>query len=125
MRFISLLVGVRIEWCKARARALRWAEEVELLQEEMRRVLQFLDWQANWWEEQGRLQICQAAAHNEGLLAYAARQANIRRRLSRHFRTLWAPSTGSPDSLSLASSLHPSVEILPLPDIITHHMHSE
>ncbi|KAG2028626.1 hypothetical protein BDR03DRAFT_818726, partial [Suillus americanus] len=41
--------GVRVEWCKSRARALRWAEEVDLLQEEMRRVLQFFNWQANWW----------------------------------------------------------------------------
>ncbi|KAG0691527.1 hypothetical protein DFH29DRAFT_1010861 [Suillus ampliporus] len=38
--------GVRIEWCKSRARALRWSEEVELLREEMRRVLQFFAWQA-------------------------------------------------------------------------------
>ncbi|KAG1845839.1 hypothetical protein F4604DRAFT_1884248 [Suillus subluteus] len=37
--------GVRIEWCKTRARALRWSEEVELLREEMRRVLQFFAWQ--------------------------------------------------------------------------------
>ncbi|KAF9231029.1 hypothetical protein BU15DRAFT_90993 [Melanogaster broomeanus] len=37
---------MRIEWCKARARANRWAEEVELLSEEMRRVLAFLKWQA-------------------------------------------------------------------------------
>jgi hypothetical protein len=82
-RFISLLAGVRIEWCKARARALRWAEEVELLQEEMCRVLQFFDWQANWWEEQGRLQICQTAAHNEGLHAYAAQQAYMPTQLSK------------------------------------------
>lgn len=38
----------RIEWCKSRARASRWAEEVELLQEEMRRVAEFLSWHAAW-----------------------------------------------------------------------------
>ncbi|KAG2742314.1 hypothetical protein P692DRAFT_20811856 [Suillus brevipes Sb2] len=37
----------RIEWCKARARAMRWAEEVELLKEEMRRILQFFEWRAH------------------------------------------------------------------------------
>ncbi|KAF5375829.1 hypothetical protein D9615_008231 [Tricholomella constricta] len=30
-----------IEWCKSKARSDRWSEEVELLQEEMRRVLEF------------------------------------------------------------------------------------
>jgi hypothetical protein len=43
---------VRVEWCKARARAMHWSEEVELLQEEMRRVLQFFGWQATWWDSQ-------------------------------------------------------------------------
>ncbi|KAG1861320.1 hypothetical protein F4604DRAFT_1684122 [Suillus subluteus] len=36
--------GVRIEWCKSHVRALRWLEEVELLMEEMHRVLQFFAW---------------------------------------------------------------------------------
>ncbi|KAF8074787.1 hypothetical protein FPV67DRAFT_1665550 [Lyophyllum atratum] len=38
-----------IEWCCTRARAMRWAEEVELLTEEMRRVSAFLKWKAGWW----------------------------------------------------------------------------
>ncbi|KIK33973.1 hypothetical protein CY34DRAFT_98753 [Suillus luteus UH-Slu-Lm8-n1] len=63
--------GVRIEWCKSRARALRWSEEVELLKEEMRRVLQFFAWQAAWWEEQGNRRVGECTAHIEGLQAYA------------------------------------------------------
>ena len=43
------LDAMRIEWCKARARANRWTEEVDLLKEEMRRTEQFLEWHANWW----------------------------------------------------------------------------
>ncbi|OJA20624.1 hypothetical protein AZE42_14183 [Rhizopogon vesiculosus] len=27
----------------------RWSEEVELLLEEMQRVIEFLKWQAEWW----------------------------------------------------------------------------
>ncbi|EIW79765.1 hypothetical protein CONPUDRAFT_34829, partial [Coniophora puteana RWD-64-598 SS2] len=42
--------GIRTEWCKARARALRWTEEVHLLKEEMRRTLQYMLWHARWWE---------------------------------------------------------------------------
>jgi hypothetical protein len=36
-----MLQGVYIEWGKSCARALWWIEEVELLREEMHRVLQF------------------------------------------------------------------------------------
>ncbi|KAF7303547.1 hypothetical protein MIND_00583900 [Mycena indigotica] len=43
--------SLRVEWAKARARAKRWAEEVELLQEEMRRVLEFCSWRAGRWGE--------------------------------------------------------------------------
>ncbi|KAG2035513.1 hypothetical protein BDR03DRAFT_934885 [Suillus americanus] len=41
--------SLRVEWCKARARYMQWAEEVELLQEEMRRVSCFLRWHTSWW----------------------------------------------------------------------------
>ncbi|KAG1774895.1 hypothetical protein EV702DRAFT_1047420 [Suillus placidus] len=63
--------GVHIEWCKSRARALRWSEEVELLREEMHRVLQFFTWQAAWWEDQGKRRVGECVVHAEGLQAYA------------------------------------------------------
>ncbi|KAG1904044.1 uncharacterized protein F5891DRAFT_1126943 [Suillus fuscotomentosus] len=69
--------GVRIEWCKT---------QVELLTEEMRRVLEFFTWQQARWEEQGKACVGECAADIEGLRAYAARQANIRRGLADHFR---------------------------------------
>jgi len=31
--------SLHVEWCKSRARAMRFTEEVELLQEEMERVV--------------------------------------------------------------------------------------
>lgn len=43
-------IAVRIEWLKARARTKRWAEEVQLLEEEHRRVGVFLRHKAAWWE---------------------------------------------------------------------------
>ncbi|KAG1785081.1 uncharacterized protein HD556DRAFT_1314530 [Suillus plorans] len=110
--------GVRIEWCKSRARALRWAEEVELLREEMRRVLQFLAWQAAWWDGQGNRRVRECAAETEGLKAYAARQANLRRRLGGHFCMLWAPhlSAQALDELTTLASINVSPE-LSLPDL--------
>ncbi|KAG1807133.1 uncharacterized protein BJ212DRAFT_1449387 [Suillus subaureus] len=47
----ELLEVMHIEWCKARACANRWAEEVVLLQEEMRRVVAYFDWHAMWWDK--------------------------------------------------------------------------
>ena len=40
---------LRSEWAKSRAQAARATEEVLLLREEMRRVLDFLGWKADWW----------------------------------------------------------------------------
>ncbi|EIW81617.1 hypothetical protein CONPUDRAFT_73294 [Coniophora puteana RWD-64-598 SS2] len=47
--------GLRVEWLKARARAQRWEEEVDLLKEEMRRVRAFLEHRAQWWDERSIL----------------------------------------------------------------------
>lgn len=117
--------GVRIEWCKSRARALQWSQEVELLREEMRRVLQFFAWHAGWWEEQGNRCISDQAADTEGLQAYAARQADIRRRVAGHFRILWAPYLSPPVDNHV---LHPppplselSLPDLTLPDMPSHY----
>jgi len=102
----NLIAALRVEWCKARARAQRWSEEVRLLLEEMRRVLQFLNWRATFWETHAGFLQCDlaAAAHNtnellgnssllsariEGTQAYAHRQAHIQRVLHTHCRTLW------------------------------------
>ncbi|KAG1733186.1 uncharacterized protein EDB91DRAFT_1330100 [Suillus paluster] len=75
----NTLEDMRIEWCKARARAMRWAGEVELLKEEMRRILQFFEWDAQCWDERGlgnALQLDDADQH-EGQMAYAKRQASF------------------------------------------------
>ncbi|KAH7904101.1 hypothetical protein BJ138DRAFT_1175416 [Hygrophoropsis aurantiaca] len=82
--------ALRIEWNKARARAHRWQEEIQLLKEEMRRVLAFFGWQADWWDRQASRRTDVSAAHAEGLQAYAARQAWIRRNMANHFVKLWS-----------------------------------
>ena len=82
-------IALRIEWCQSRAHAFRWKEEVELLQEEMRRILAFLMWQANWWENQSRSEPGTEVEAAEGLIAYALRQADLRRRLHDRFEFAW------------------------------------
>ncbi|KAJ8591371.1 hypothetical protein M405DRAFT_851366 [Rhizopogon salebrosus TDB-379] len=111
--------GVRVEWCKARARAMRWSEEVELLHEEMSRVIQFFQWQVDWWEEQRYLRSDQVPEVLEGLAAYAAKQASIRRAFEVHFRKLWAPylSTDIVPLIAASSSLPFPDEVTDLPDL--------
>jgi hypothetical protein len=91
---------MRIEWCKARARAKRWEEEVELLTEEMRRVLRFFEWEALRWDKRAKECTVESAEDREGWVAYAARQASLRRALSHSFSASWA------DTLALTAKLN-------------------
>ncbi|KAF9460988.1 hypothetical protein BDZ94DRAFT_1168522, partial [Collybia nuda] len=67
------------EWCKARARAHRWQEECLLLQEEMRRIEQYFQWQADWWVARGSGASNSDPTVTQGMVAYAHRQNDIRR----------------------------------------------
>lgn len=75
--------ALRIEWCKARARAHRWQEECILLAEEMRRVIQFHRWQANVWERRAD------DATSAGARAYAWRQHATRQTLIARCQQAW------------------------------------
>ncbi|RPD55780.1 hypothetical protein L227DRAFT_588422 [Lentinus tigrinus ALCF2SS1-6] len=70
--------ALRIEWCKARARAARWTEEVQLLLEEMRRTVAYHTWQAGVWEATVGKVHPDRADYLEGANAYACCQASIR-----------------------------------------------
>ncbi|KAJ7214613.1 hypothetical protein C8J57DRAFT_1600815 [Mycena rebaudengoi] len=79
-----------------RARSLRWSEEVRLLEEEMRRIQQFLLWQSGWWMTRVGLRSTRVHggvvddAQREGDTAYALRQAAARSDLCGVFATKWA-----------------------------------
>lgn len=83
--------ALRVEWCKARARAQRWSEECDLLQEEMRRVLAYHDWHGSWWEGQvGRnVNFSHRPEYQEGADVYAFRQASIRRGIRARCEKVW------------------------------------
>ncbi|KAG1719439.1 uncharacterized protein EDB91DRAFT_1240601 [Suillus paluster] len=81
--------SLRVEWCKARARRNRWLEEVQLLLEEMRRILAFLTWQGDYWESCATLPTVEQPEEKEGVIAYAHRQAHIRRALLAAFAEHW------------------------------------
>ncbi|KAG2053534.1 hypothetical protein BDR06DRAFT_997114, partial [Suillus hirtellus] len=88
------------EWCKARAQAMHWAEEVELLKEEMRRILQFLAWDMQCWDERGLENMLEDAGEEEckGRMAYAKHQASLHRMLAESFKTSWT------DTLALVNT---------------------
>ncbi|KAL0564649.1 hypothetical protein V5O48_017390 [Marasmius crinis-equi] len=77
-----------IEWCKAYARKRRWTEELNLVEEEMRRVPLSLEHEAQVWE--GRKLQCDETPLSEAINAYCSRQAALRRGLSSKFQSLWA-----------------------------------
>jgi hypothetical protein len=118
-------VALRIEWCKARARVMRWAEEVELLEEEMQQAIAFCTWHENWWMDRS----CQSNAdwsvplprgHQEGLSVYGLYQASVQRQLREGFESLWRDipkllETHAQDSLHIDSciSAGPAVRGMP------------
>ncbi|KAG6905142.1 hypothetical protein DXG01_004559 [Tephrocybe rancida] len=86
--------ALRLEWCKSRARSMRFTEEVALLSEEMARVLRFFSWQEKTWlqrAEEWSTHATGGTPYAEGLIAYARRQARLRVDMTSHFKTLWLP----------------------------------
>ncbi|KAJ7763712.1 hypothetical protein B0H16DRAFT_1454979 [Mycena metata] len=103
--------ALRIEWAKTRARFLRQSEQLDLLEEEMRRILQFLRWRAEWWDARagqrphapedeaeavpGVAYAPKHPAYTEGNVAYAKRQATI---LRTRAQEMWVDA---PDFISM------------------------
>ncbi|KAG1806125.1 uncharacterized protein BJ212DRAFT_1303777 [Suillus subaureus] len=76
-------------------------DEVELLREEMRRVLEFFTWQQAQWEEQGKACVGECATDIED-----------------HFCVLWAPFLSLEDPIDPPPQLtEHSVPDLMIPDI--------
>lgn len=83
-------IALRSEWAKAWARTRRWTEEVLLIKEEMRRVLQYHENRALWWEERRGSGRVMSLRHAEGIAAYAQDQANLHRRMAAHCICVWS-----------------------------------
>ncbi|RXW14552.1 hypothetical protein EST38_g11304 [Candolleomyces aberdarensis] len=92
---------IRVEWGKSRARAERYQEEIQLVQEEMDRSLCFFVWKAADWRNKGMAPRTKpiSAEHAEGLKAYAERQAVLCESLHDAFKSEWK---GVPDLIKSA-----------------------
>ena len=95
---------------KVRARALRFMEEVQLLQEEQRRVLKSLERDALEWERRAAVGANkECLILRQGAVAYASRQRQLMIALQTRFRQLW---TG----VGLANGLDRAAEAAELGD---------
>lgn len=84
---------MRVEWATSFARMERWEEEVELLQEEMRRVVAFLEWKSvDWLTKREARSASVASDIQSGLDGYARKQAAVYRDLALSFSKLWWPT---------------------------------
>ena len=81
---------MRVEWAQCMAHADCWEEEVTLLQEEMRRIVHFLEWKSHNWSSR-----VDARAGNttptirSGISAYAKKQASVYLNLAVRFSQRW------------------------------------
>lgn len=80
---------LRAEWAQSYARVHCATEEVELLREEMRRVIPFLDWKANWWSAKQNSRAVNDVTLAEGLRAYAVDQKLCQLALKASFQAIW------------------------------------
>ncbi|KAF7331140.1 CxC2 domain-containing protein [Mycena sanguinolenta] len=88
---LELVEALRVEWCKAYARMRRWHEDVVLVEEEMRRTIQYGYWQAGEWL--GRSVAREGSIGEElqeGLRAYALEQAHREARTCEELKSKWS-----------------------------------
>ncbi|KAF4579757.1 hypothetical protein EYR36_001576 [Pleurotus pulmonarius] len=89
---------LRCEFAKSWARARRWAEEVELLREEMRRTIVTLRGRARLWEARAMDDWSQFGPdYVQGLCAYAFSQADLLSRLAQKYEHTWTGIGGNVD----------------------------
>ena len=101
---------LRSEWAKSRARAAHATEEVQLLHEEMHRVLAFLDWKSSWWMSKKVAEHVKGEALSEGLAAYAVEQAALKIRLKTAFQAIWKGPLEDVESAKEISNADPEAD---------------
>ncbi|KAJ6454053.1 hypothetical protein C8R47DRAFT_997428 [Mycena vitilis] len=82
--------ALRVEWCKAYARSLRFTEEIRLLRAEMHRTIDFGDTAARKWDILASEELEGAERElTEGRQAYAAEKADRERKTCVELRKNW------------------------------------
>lgn len=82
---------LRVEWLKSRARVIRYREEVAMVTDERGFTLKALEHEACQWEsERSPSREDLDTAGQEGVVAYAKRQAWLRCGIATSFQRIWA-----------------------------------
>ncbi|KAF7357237.1 CxC2 domain-containing protein [Mycena sanguinolenta] len=108
----ELVEALRVEWCKAYARMRRWHEDVVLVEEEMRRTIEYGHWAEGTWaqRESGRAGQVELELQ-EGLVAYAREQQWRERETCQMLERKWA-GVRAKGRAYLARETAPGVEVV-------------
>ena len=101
--------SMRVEWAKARARMMRWKEELLIVQEEMRRVIEYLRWKATWWQARTSLRGHHDSGIVSGISGYANKQAAICGGMAEQCASYWVPCLKDKDITPSWASYFPSL----------------
>ena len=88
---------MRAEWARTKAHAERWEEEVELLVEEMHRVVAYFEWAGGYWaglkdrRATGTSTVPFPTDVADGIQAYASKRAAHFRGLAAKCARRWVP----------------------------------
>ncbi|KAJ7038833.1 hypothetical protein C8F04DRAFT_950863 [Mycena alexandri] len=89
---------LRVEWSKAYSRTRRWREELVLVEEEMRRTIEYGIWAERRWTARASARTVMLGTSvpivpevAEGVRAYALEQADRERRTCEKLRADWGP----------------------------------
>jgi hypothetical protein len=83
--------GLRVEWSKSQARKMRWEEEVQIIQEEMRRTIVYYEWKQQWWLKQNPQPTTGEDTIRHGISAYSQKQAHYCKCMAESFAMAWLP----------------------------------
>ena len=103
--------SMRVEWAKARARMMRWKEQLLIVQEEMRRVIEYLRWKAAWWQARTSLRSHYDNGIVSGISGYANKQAAICSRMAEQCASYWVPCLKDKDITPSWASYFPSLSL--------------
>lgn len=82
---------MRVAWAKSNARKDRWSEEVQMLREEMRRIINSFDTKAHWWRRRAHRRTDAPLAVQRGAAAYAMRQGDMFVAMAHSCAAKWYP----------------------------------
>ncbi|KAJ7096175.1 hypothetical protein C8R44DRAFT_644543, partial [Mycena epipterygia] len=110
----ELVEALHIEWCKAYSRTHRWTEDVVLVEEEMRRTIEFGYWSAGEWQARATARTGVSDELQEGLGAYAAEQVQRERSTCLELQKKWVAIRRKGQAYLAREALLTGEDVIPL-----------